>query len=25
MRWNQARLLQYPDHIVRQPLTNPPS
>lgn len=25
MRWSQARGLEYPDHIVRQPLANPPS
>ena len=25
MHWSQARLLQYPDHVVRFPLTNPPS
>lgn len=25
MRWSQARLLEYPDHVVRQPLTNPPT
>ena len=24
MRWGTARLLQYPDHKVRYPLTNPP-
>ena len=24
MRWGQARILQYPDHVVRYPLTNPP-
>ena len=24
MRWGQARLLQYPDHVVRYPLANPP-
>lgn len=25
MRWGRARLDQYPDHIVRFPLTNPPT
>ncbi|BDI28143.1 hypothetical protein CCAX7_001940 [Capsulimonas corticalis] len=25
MRWGQARTYQFPDHVVRQPLTNPPS
>jgi len=25
MRWSQARLFQYPDHVVRFPLANPPS
>ncbi len=25
MHWSQARLLQFPDHVVRQPLANPPS
>ncbi len=25
MHWSQARLLEYPDHIVRFPLANPPS
>jgi hypothetical protein len=24
LRWRQARLDQYPDHVVRFPLTNPP-
>ncbi len=24
LRWGQARLLQYPDHKVRYPITNPP-
>ena len=24
MHWSQARLLEYPDHVVRQPLANPP-
>jgi prepilin-type processing-associated H-X9-DG protein len=24
-RWGKARLDQYPDHVVRKPLTNPPS
>ena len=25
MHWSQARTLQYPDHVVRFPLANPPS
>ena len=25
MRWGSARLYQYPDHVVRYPLANPPS
>lgn len=25
MHWSQARLFQYPDHVVRFPLTNPPA
>ena len=25
MRWGQARIYQYPDHVVRKPLANPPS
>ena len=25
MRWSQARLLEYPDHVVRFPLASPPS
>ncbi len=25
MRWSQARTLEYPDHVVRSPLANPPS
>lgn len=25
MRWSKAKLDQYPDHVVRYPLTNPPS
>jgi len=25
MRWSRARLDQYPDHIVRKPLANPPT
>ncbi len=25
MHWSQARLLEYPDHVVRQPLANPPA
>jgi prepilin-type N-terminal cleavage/methylation domain-containing protein/prepilin-type processing-associated H-X9-DG protein len=24
LRWRKARVDQYPDHVVRQPLTNPP-
>jgi len=25
MHWSQARLLEYPDHVVRSPLANPPA
>jgi prepilin-type N-terminal cleavage/methylation domain-containing protein/prepilin-type processing-associated H-X9-DG protein len=25
MHWSQARTLEYPDHVVRKPLANPPS
>jgi prepilin-type N-terminal cleavage/methylation domain-containing protein/prepilin-type processing-associated H-X9-DG protein len=25
MHWSQARLLEYPDHVVRKPLASPPS